>query len=56
MAVRDAEWGAPNAVVTVSCGVAEWGEGQSADDLLQTADRSLYDAKRAQKATTAAPR
>jgi PleD family two-component response regulator len=42
--------------VTVSCGVAEWSQDQTADDLPQTADRSLYDAKRAHQSATAAPR
>jgi diguanylate cyclase (GGDEF)-like protein len=55
-AVWDAKWGAPHAIVTVSCGVAEWGEDQTADDLLQTADRSLYEAKRAHQSAPAAPR
>jgi diguanylate cyclase (GGDEF)-like protein len=55
-AVRDGKWGIPSAVVTVSCGVAEWSDGQSADDLLQTADRSLYGAKRAQQAAVVGPR
>jgi diguanylate cyclase (GGDEF)-like protein len=55
-AVRDAKWGTPGAMVTVSCGVAEWRDGQSADDVLQIADRSLYEAKRAQQALVPAPR
>jgi diguanylate cyclase (GGDEF)-like protein len=56
-AVREARWGAPSALVTVSSGVAQWAEGQSAADLLQSADRSLYIAKRAhQTAVEAGPR
>jgi diguanylate cyclase (GGDEF)-like protein len=55
-AVREARWGAPDTVVTVSTGVAQWTEGQSPEDLLQTADRSLYVAKRAQEAATPGPR
>jgi diguanylate cyclase (GGDEF)-like protein len=45
-AARDARWGAPNTVVTASSGVTEWTTGQSADDLLRTADDALYLAKR----------
>jgi diguanylate cyclase (GGDEF)-like protein len=53
-AVREARWGAPNALVTVSSGIAHWTEGQSAEGLLQSADRSLYIAKRAQQAAAEA--
>ena len=49
-AVRQARWGDPDVPVTVSSGIAQWTDGQSADDLLQSADRSLYIAKRAQHA------
>jgi len=56
-AVRERRWGAPAALVTVSCGIAQWAEGQSAEGLLQSADRSLYIAKRAQRAAAeASPR
>jgi diguanylate cyclase (GGDEF)-like protein len=53
-AVREARWGAPHALVTVSSGIAHWTEGQSAEGLLQSADRSLYIAKRAQQAAAEA--
>ena len=53
-AVRQARWGEPDVVVTVSSGIAQWTEGQSADDLLQSADRSLYIAKRAHHAAAEA--
>ncbi len=46
-AARDAQWGVPGAPVTVSAGVVEWIEGQSAAELLEAADRELYIAKRA---------
>jgi diguanylate cyclase (GGDEF)-like protein len=49
-AARDARWGAPDTVVTASSGVAEWHDGQSADDLLRSADDALYRAKRALRA------
>jgi diguanylate cyclase (GGDEF)-like protein len=49
-AVREARWGAPDTLVTVSSGIAHWTEGQTAEGLLQSADRSLYIAKRAQQA------
>lgn len=56
-AVREARWGDPDVVVTVSTGIAQWAEGQSAEDLLESADRSLYIAKRAHHAAAqAAPR
>lgn len=56
-AVREARWGDPDVVVTVSTGIAQWTEGQSAEDLLESADRSLYIAKRAHHAAAeAAPR
>jgi diguanylate cyclase (GGDEF)-like protein len=56
-AVRRARWGERDAVVTVSSGIAQWTEGQSAEALLQSADRSLYIAKRAlQAAAEASPR
>src|SRR5207249_2517022 len=51
-AAHAAAWGAPDVVVGVSCGVAQWIEGQTVADLLQSADRELYDAKRALKAGT----
>jgi diguanylate cyclase (GGDEF)-like protein len=54
--VRDAGWGPAAAMVTVSCGVAQWTDGRSAEDLLQSADRALYVAKRAQRAGDAGPR
>jgi len=53
-AVREARWGAPHALVGVSSGIAHWTEGQSAEALLQSADRSLYIAKRAQQAAAEA--
>ena len=46
-AVRQARWGEPDVVVTVSSGIAQWTDGQSGEALLQSADRSLYIAKRA---------
>jgi diguanylate cyclase (GGDEF)-like protein len=49
-AARAAGWGAPDAIVTASSGIAQWTQGQSAADMLQAADRSLYIAKRALKA------
>jgi diguanylate cyclase (GGDEF)-like protein len=49
VAARAAAWGAPDAVVTVSSGIAQWTQGQTAADMLQSADRSLYIAKRAMK-------
>jgi len=52
-AARAANWGAPDAIVTVSCGVVQWNEGQSADELLEAADRLLYVAKRARPRLTA---
>ncbi len=56
-AVREACWGAPDTPVTVSSGIAQWTEGQSAQGLLQSADRSLYIAKREhQTAVEAGPR
>ena len=55
-AARAAAWGAPDVVVGVSCGVAQWTEGQTAADLLRSADDALYDAKRALKAANAGPR
>jgi len=56
-AVRHARWGEPDVPVTVSSGIAQWTEGQSTQDLLQSADRSLYIAKRAQQsAAVAGPR
>ena len=56
-AVREARWGAPDTPVTVSSGIAEWTEGQTVQGLLQSADRSLYIAKRAHKeAAEAGPR
>jgi diguanylate cyclase (GGDEF)-like protein len=48
-AARAAAWGAPDAVVTVSSGIAQWTQGQTGADMLQSADRSLYIAKRAIK-------
>lgn len=53
-AVRAARWGEPDVLVTVSSGIAQWTEGQSAEGLLQSADRSLYIAKRAQQAVAVA--
>jgi diguanylate cyclase (GGDEF)-like protein len=53
-AVREARWGAPDAIVTVSSGIAQWTDGQSGEALLQSADRSLYIAKRAQHAAAEA--
>jgi diguanylate cyclase (GGDEF)-like protein len=53
-AAGDARWGAPDALVTVSSGIAQWTPGQSAEGLLQSADRSLYIAKRARKAAAQA--
>jgi diguanylate cyclase (GGDEF)-like protein len=53
-AVREARWGAPDAVVTVSSGIAQWTDGQSGEALLGAADRSLYIAKRAQHAAAEA--
>jgi diguanylate cyclase (GGDEF)-like protein len=53
-AVRLARWGEPDVVVTVSSGIAQWTEGQSTQDLLQSADRSLYIAKRAHHAAAEA--
>lgn len=56
-AVREARWGVPDAIVTVSSGIAQWTDGQSGEALLQAADRSLYIAKRAHHAAAeAAPR
>jgi len=56
-AVRQARWGEPDVVVSVSSGIAQWTDGQSGQDLLQSADRSLYIAKRAHHAAAeAAPR
>ncbi|HTJ60375.1 MAG TPA: GGDEF domain-containing protein [Candidatus Saccharimonadales bacterium] len=56
-AVREARWGHPDAIVTVSTGIAQWTDGQSGEALLQSADRSLYIAKRTlQAAAEAAPR
>jgi diguanylate cyclase (GGDEF)-like protein len=49
-AVRQARWGEPDVVVTVSSGIAQWTDGQSGEALLQSADRSLYIAKRAHHA------
>lgn len=49
-AARAASWGAPDAIVTVSSGIAQWSQGQTGADMLQSADRSLYIAKRALKA------
>ncbi|HEX9494599.1 MAG TPA: GGDEF domain-containing protein, partial [Candidatus Limnocylindria bacterium] len=49
-AVRAARWGMPEAPVTVSTGVVEWAEGQSAAELLEAADRCLYRAKHARSA------
>jgi len=43
--LRPASLGATNAPVEVSIGTAEWAAGMSADDLLETADRSLRVAK-----------
>jgi diguanylate cyclase (GGDEF)-like protein len=53
-AVREARWGVPDAIVTVSSGIAQWTDGQSGEALLQSADRSLYIAKRAQHAAAEA--
>lgn len=55
-AAHAAAWGAPDVAVGVSWGVAQWTEGQSAADLLGSADRELYDAKRVLKAANAGPR
>jgi diguanylate cyclase (GGDEF)-like protein len=56
-AVRQARWGEPDVAVSVSSGIAQWTDGQSGQDLLQSADRSLYIAKRAHHAAAeAAPR
>jgi diguanylate cyclase (GGDEF)-like protein len=52
-AAREERWGAPEALVTASTGVMQWSEGQTAEDLLQGADRALYIAKRAFKAAGA---
>ena len=40
-AVREARWGEPDAIVTVSSGIAQWTDGQSGEAMLQSADRSL---------------
>ncbi|HEX6060453.1 MAG TPA: GGDEF domain-containing protein [Candidatus Limnocylindria bacterium] len=53
-AVRQARWGNPDAIVTVSSGIAQWTDGQSGEALLQSADRSLYIAKRAHHAAAEA--
>ena len=53
-AARAARWGAPDAIVTASSGIAQWSQGQTATDMLQSADRALYIAKRALKAAGAA--
>jgi diguanylate cyclase (GGDEF)-like protein len=53
-AVREARWGVPDAIVTVSSGIAQWTDGQTAEALLQSADRSLYIAKRAHHAAAEA--
>jgi diguanylate cyclase (GGDEF)-like protein len=53
-AVHDARWGAPDTPVTVSGGIAQWADGQTAEGLLQSADRSLYIAKRAHHAVAEA--
>ena len=49
-AVREARWGEPDAIVTVSSGVTQWVEGQTAEQVLESADRSLYLQKRARGA------
>jgi diguanylate cyclase (GGDEF)-like protein len=53
-AVHEARWGAPDTPVTVSGGIAQWADGQTAEGLLQSADRSLYIAKRAHHAVAEA--
>jgi len=55
-AAHAAAWGAPDVVVGASCGVAQWIEGQTAAELLRSADHALYEAKRALKAANATPR
>ena len=46
-AVRDDDWSAVGAPVTVSLGLAEWQSGQTGVDVVRSADARLYDAKRA---------
>jgi diguanylate cyclase (GGDEF)-like protein len=46
-AVAAADWSAVGAPVSISCGGAEWHDGQSGADVVKAADAQLYEAKRA---------